>query len=206
MNKRIASTLNVLAVVAGLLSLAPHPALAARFEMKTGEKTNRIEFESKAPMETFSGKTSQVSGHVVLDPASIGDSIEVYVEVPVATLDTGIELRNQHMCENHLETEKFPNAIFRGAKLTAGNGSALEAGKTVRVEVEGTFEVHGVTKPLRVPVDLTFTPGAGGGTLRTVARFQVKLADYEIKRPSFLVMKLDEVQRITFDVTAHASP
>ena len=34
--------------------------------------------------------------------------------------------------------------------------------------------------------------------------FDVKLADYEISRPKFLIMKLDEVQHVTVALTAHS--
>ena len=57
-------------------------------------------------------------------------------------------------------------------------------------------------------MDLTWTPASGANpeSLRAVTRFDVKLSDYDIKRPQFLVMKLDEVQHVTFDVTAYAAP
>lgn len=196
---------------AGLLAWicsAPGSAAAARFEFRPDEGSNSIEFVSKAPMETVTGKTSQLAGFVALDPAQVADSIAVSIDVPLASLDTGIELRNQHMRENHLETDRYPTATFRGAAVVSGAGKALEAGRTETIEIQGDFQVHGVTRTIRVPVDLTWTPAGDGhgGALRTVARFQLKLADYDIKRPSFLVMKLDEVQRVTFDVKAFASP
>ena len=196
------------AAVASLVAVTAGPVDAGRFEFRPADESNSVEFVSKAPMETVIGKTGQVTGHVVLDPAALADSIEISATVSLATLDTGIELRNQHMRENHLETDKFPAATFEGARVVAGAGAALAAGKTQPVEIEGDFQVHGVTKTIRVPVDLTWTPASGDRpeSLRSVARFNVKLSDYGIKRPQFLVMKLDEVQHVTFDVTAFAAP
>jgi len=185
---------------------APAGAESQRFAFRPGDKSSSVEFLSKAPMETFSGRTNQVTGYVVLDPAGVADTIEVDAEVPLATLDTGIEMRNQHMREEHLETDHYPTAVFRGGRVVSGSGP-LEPGKAATMTIAGTFDLHGVTKTIEVPVNLTWTPGSAGGpaTLRTVAKFDVKLADYNIKRPSFLVMKLDEVQHITFDVTAIAA-
>ncbi|MBK9304990.1 MAG: YceI family protein [bacterium] len=39
------------------------------------------------------------------------------MDVDLAALDTGIGLRNRHMRENHLETDRFPQAVFRGARI-----------------------------------------------------------------------------------------
>jgi len=195
-------------VAAFLVAGTARPASAARFEFPANEKSNSIQFVSRAPAETVTGKTNQLSGHVVLDPSAVGDSIEISIDVPLTTLDTGMALRNQHMRENHLETDKFPTATFRGAHVVKGAGTVLAAGQTQSVEIEGEFQVHGVTKTIHVPVELTWTPASGDKheSLRSVARFDVKLSEYDIKRPQFLVMKLDEVQHVTFDVTAYAAP
>ena len=64
--------------------------------------------------------------------------------------------------------------------------------------LEGTLELHGVTQPVSVPIEMTLQKGA----LHVVSHFKVKLPDYKIARPQFLVMKLDEVQSVTVDVEA----
>src|SRR5690606_23312653 len=91
-------------------------ASAARYEIVPGDP-NEVTFVSKAPLETFDGSTKQIRGRIEIDPQALGDSITVEVSVDLASLDTGIELRNQHMRENHLHTEKHPEAVFRGAHL-----------------------------------------------------------------------------------------
>jgi hypothetical protein len=45
-----------------------------------------------------------------------------------------------------------------------------------------------------------------GGALHVVTHFKIKLPDYSIPRPQFLVMKLDEVQSVTVDLTARPKP
>ena len=183
----------------------PPPALGANFHIVPGEP-NLVRFESRAPLESFDGKTRQVRGHVGFAPDSLGDWLDVRVEVDLASLDTGIELHNKHMRENHLETAKFPKVVFVGGKVHKPSRTRLEPGQSVSFEIEGVLDLHGVKKPLRAAVEMTYSRADGAGQLHVVSRFQVKLTDFEIKRPKFLVMQLDEVQRLEIDLVAAEAP
>lgn len=73
-------------------------------------------------------------------------------------LDTGISLRNKHMKEKYLQTEKYPFAklSFPDKKLT----------------------LHGVTKEINPELKVI------GGKVE--AKFKINLADYKIDIPSFM--------------------
>ena len=171
-----------------------------RFEAPPGSDATRVEFESRAPLETFHGRTDQASGHVILDPAALGDSIQVVVVVDMASLDTGINKRNQDMRENHLETDRFPTATFRGGRLVGDHPTVLPPDESVDLEVEGTFTLHGVGREVRWPVTLTYSAHGARPSIRVTSQFPVTLADHEIKRPRFLFMKLGETQQVTVDI------
>jgi polyisoprenoid-binding protein YceI len=182
--------------LAACLAASAH---AADFAIQP-DAASRVEFVSKAPMETFGGKTRKVSGSVALDPAQLGDSITVLVSVDMGSLDTGIDLRNKHMRDNHLHCDKYPTATFRGGRLSKLSASSLTEGQTVTGVITGEMELHGVKRPLEAPVEMTFHNGG----LHVVSRFKVKLPDYQIPRPQFLVMKLDETQSVTLEVEARS--
>ena len=192
------SALMLVALALPAVLTTPSFAASQEWRVVPGADGTEVVFESKAPMESFEGKTKQLDGRIALDPAALGDSIIVSVAVDLASLDTGIALRNQHMRENHLETETFPKATFTGARL-AGFPSTLSAGKTVKGKAHGTFDLHGVSRPVEVEAELTLRPD---GKLAVRATFEVFLEDYEIDRPKFLMLKLDEKQRITVDLLA----
>jgi polyisoprenoid-binding protein YceI len=173
-------------------------AFAEGFEIRGGKNASLIRFVSKAAMESFEGRTTAVSGLVSLDPAALGDTLTIHVLVDMATLDTGIALRNEHMRENHLHTEEFPVATFAGARITKGAGS-LTPGIARRVELAGTLTIHGVARTVTVPVDLTWN---GAEELHLAAEFPVALADHEIPRPKFLLLKLGEVQKVVATLVA----
>lgn len=184
-----------------LIAAAASPGAAETFQIEPGEP-NVVRFESKAPLETFDGKTRQVRGHVKLDASDLSQWIEVQVEVDLASFDTGIEIRNRHMRENHLETDTYPKAVFKGGKVHDASQKHMRVGETVRFEIEGVLSLHGVDKPLRAPIEMTLESVDESRQIHVAASFQVKLSDYDIKRPRFLTMKLDEVQRLQVTLVA----
>jgi polyisoprenoid-binding protein YceI len=180
---------------------ALQPAAAIEFVV-TPDGASRMRFESKAPMETFDGKTKKISGSVDLDPAQLAEEIAVRIEVDLASLDTGSAMRNKHMYENHLHVDKYPKAVFTGGKLSDLSATQLTEGAKVTGNIAGTMSLHGVEKPLQAPIELTYQ----GGGLHVTTRFKIKLADYSIPRPQFLMMKLDESQSVTVDLDARPKP
>jgi len=183
--------------VALLIAVGAPPARATSF-LVVPDAGSRVQFLSKAPMETFSGKTRSLQGNVTLDPDSLGDSLRVVVEVEMASLDTGIDMRNRHMRENHLHTDQYPKAIFRGGRLADLSSPQLTPGTPVTGTLAGTLELHGTTRPVEIPFEMTLA----GGSLHVTCRFEISLADYGIPRPQFLVMRLDDVQRVTVELEA----
>ncbi len=186
-----------------LAALVAAPAHAARFVITPGDG-NLVQFESKAKIETFTGKTSQVEGSVVLDPAQLGDSIAVHVVVNIASLDTGIGLRNKHMCDNHLDCAKFPKATFTAGRLAKASAASLVAGQKTSFELSGTFDLHGVKQPLTVPVEMTLVESGGACHLEITTKFPVKLEDFQIARPKMLMLKLNDVQQVAVKLIARA--
>jgi polyisoprenoid-binding protein YceI len=172
---------------------------AAQFMVKAGAP-NQVVFTSKAATESFQGKTSQMQGSITVDPAQVGDSVVVHIEVDLTTLDTGITKRDQHMRENHLETGKYPKAIFDGVSVKTP-GAVLAAGTPSKLDVEGNFTLHGVTRRLRTTIEVLLKDPK---TIQFKTNFLVPLADYKIDRPKFLFLKLGEVQEVAVDGIATA--
>ena len=192
----LATTLAALAV------WAPSQAATARWQVRPGEGT-RVEFVSKAPLETFTGKTSQVSGACTCDLGKLAGDVTLAVAVDMATLDTGLSKRNQHMRENHLHTDRYPQAWLRGGVLKAVGATALPVGGAVSVEFSGELDLHGVRRPVVVPLQLT-RPTETSLVVR--GEFPVRLADFGIPRPQVLLMKLAEEQRVRVSITLERTP
>lgn len=184
-----------------LLFAAAGPALSAAsvYEIRPGGEGNLVLFRSKAPLETIEGTTRSVSGRIEADLESLGDSATFVVEVDLASIDTGIDLRNRHMRENHLHTDRFPAAIFRGGSIRGAPPAAIPPGGKASFTLAGEFTLHGVTRPLVVPIEIA---RSRSDSLTIQASFDVLLSDFQIPRPEFLVMRLDEKQRLEIRLAA----
>ena len=197
------SVMRPLAALVVLLALVT-PAQAATFAVKRGGET-RVVFVSKAPTETFEGRTDRMDGTLVLDPAALGDSLTVRLEVEMAGLSTGSRLRDHHMHERHLETAKYPTAVFEGATVLSPTGASLVPGRTTALRLAGTFTLHGVRRRLVCDAQATLTRDAAGERIAFVVTFPVTLADHAISRPEMLFLKLAETQQVRVSAIASSS-
>ena len=78
---------------------------------------------------------SDLSGTVLSDG-------EAKIEIPLATVETSIDVRNQRMRDFLFQTETFPTATVT-AKLDPTTFSALGVGDSVTVPVTATLNLHG---------------------------------------------------------------
>jgi polyisoprenoid-binding protein YceI len=187
------------------LVYGPAPGAAAEFTARPG-KEMKVVFVSRAAMEKFEGKTNQLSGTITVDPAALGDSATVRFEVDMASLDTGIKMRNTHMRENHLHTDKFPRAVFEGASIPGRAAAALAPGQAATLNVEGTFTLHGVSRRMKLAVEVTYRPTPAPARIEFKTEFPVALADHSIDRPQFLFLKLADVQTVKVSGVAVEAP
>lgn len=177
---------------------APAGALAAHFEI-TADGESKIVFVSKAPLESFKGHTKLLTGWIDVDLDNLAGPVALEVEVDLASFDTGKKKRNQHMRENHLETEKFPKAWFRAGTILSSSAGSLTAGQEASLIVQGTLDLHGVQKEM----DCALTVGlAADGSMTITGSFPVLLSDFAIERPKFLVMKLADEQHVEIELVA----
>jgi polyisoprenoid-binding protein YceI len=181
-----------------------------KFATDSSGTTSSIVWESRSLLGAIVGTTAQVRGFVVVDPSRLSQDPVVEFEVDLASFDTGNSLRNRHMREKYLQTEKFPIAHFRAIRIES-DADSLESEKTIRMIVNGILSLHGIEKPIEIPGEVsffkgnektgTFLPGAG---LNIFAEFKIKLSDFTIETPRFLINKMnDEVKiKINLRVTA----
>lgn len=145
-------------------------------------KANTAIFFGKITLGTLSGETSRIAGYVRWnnDDTTRG---EVLVRVDLGSLDTGIGLRNKHMREKYLETDKFPFAEFRG-RINDWKSSSNGLDK---VRVKGTMKIHGIEKPFEQVV--TVVKRENG--LRVSTLFKLNILDFNIQQPRYLVVSMN---------------
>src|SRR5437763_14994648 len=107
-----------------------------------------------------------------LSVARSGEGFDFVVRL--ATLETGIELRDRHMREEVLEVERFPVARLRVARVRLPDG---DASGTAPAELT----VHGQTHPVNVAFRVK--PRSG---YDVTASFRMDLRAYGMKPPTYL--------------------
>ena len=178
---------------------------AAKTHFTIGDDRNVFSFESKAPLETIVGRTSKVTGKISVNPSDISSSAMAEFVIHLASITTGIGLRDQHMREGYLETDKYPTATLTLDKLTKVSKNKLEDMQTVRVEADATLELHGVKRRVTLKdVKVTFFKESEdtqallpGNLLRIEGGFTVRLGDYNLKRPQVAFLKVSEDIKIS---------
>ena len=100
------------------------------------------------------------------------------------------------MQQEVLESASYPEIVFESSAASMnGNG---------RIQIDGSLTLHGVTRPQRVPAQLSVT----GDILRAFGEFSVRQTDYRIKLASVAggALKLKDELKFTFDIVARRKP
>lgn len=155
------------------------------------KKTNLVKFISDAPVEDFEGVTNIIDGYVFFEGDDLLNKSNLHFEVDLRKIDTGIGLRNRHMRENYLHTDKYPYAVYEGKIIKADKKND----NSYNVEVDGKMTIHGVTKPLKVKGTLE----RKDKNINIKSNFEIKLTDYNIEVPKFMFLKISEVMRLIVD-------
>lgn len=136
----------------------------------------QFKFTSKAPKEDIFG-TADGKAELTIKADDLAATRGV-VTVPVATMKTGNETRDEHMkSPDWLDAAKFPEIKFEitsveiGAPTTEGDVSAASG------KVTGKFTLHGVTTDLTAPATIKWK---ADGKAKITTQFTIKLADYKV--------------------------
>ena len=139
---------------------------------------------------SFDAKTTSLSGSIAAG-ASGSHAFEGSLAVNLRTLDTGIDLRNEHRRENYLEVGKgpgFDTATLSAIELNGFNPAAPER----KGSFTGLLTLHGVTRAVTGAVDVR---QAGAG-LRVTASFPVDLTSYGIRKPRYLGVGVKDIVQV----------
>jgi polyisoprenoid-binding protein YceI len=164
-------------------------------------KSNEVVFTSRATGETFHGRTHEISGQFHFDPEDLSAPVGGKLVVDAKSLDTGIELRNEHMRNDHLHPDVYPTIEFVLEEIVSPPVTSMPDKKPLSLKGRGKFTLHGMTRTIEP--DLTTVLDSADSTLQVTARFKVKLQDYNIPRPQFLFLRLAEEQDVEVKFIAH---
>jgi polyisoprenoid-binding protein YceI len=139
-------------------------------------------FDVKRGSIQFDPSTGEASGEIVVDATS-GDS--------------GNGLRDKRMHLSILESRKFPEITFVPSRL---HGAVNSSGES-KVEIDGTFTIHGASHPLTASAVVIAT----GDRLQAKVHFAVPYVSWGMKNPSTLFLRCAESVDIDVDVSGHVT-
>ena len=172
---------------------------------------NTITFRSEAPLEDIIGTTNAISGYLVFDPANPTKGGRGELVVPVASLNTGIPMRDEHLRgEAWLNAGQYPDITLnitdvRNVKPVKSTGDF----QTYEMTAVGQFTMRGTTKSIEAPGRITYMKESektrarrAGNLLAARASFHLTLADFGVSGPEGMAIIGSKVgETISVDVS-----
>ena len=165
---------------------------SAFYQVATGPSW--VRFDAKAFLHNFGGQTSHIQGIIRVADADRLAEAQACILIDATSLDTGNSTRDGIMRNEHLETSKFPTIDF----LLQTVHAVTHRGENWEFTAEGTLSLHGVSRDIQFPV----RAHREGDVIRVLGQLPVKMTDYHIAIPRFLMFTVEDQVQVSFDVTA----
>jgi polyisoprenoid-binding protein YceI len=159
-------------------------AATASAQIYMGKKT-KVDFFSATAMENISA-TDTVATTIL--NSKTGD---VVAQIVVKGFHFPNALMEEHFNENYMESDKFPKATFVG-KIQEKVDYTKDG--VTNITMKGKLNVHGVEKERTFTGTITIK----GGKATVDCKFDIKLADHNIKIPEAVGQKIAESVAVTF--------
>ena len=151
---------------------------------------NEIKFISSAPLEDITGtvKKGFINSSFKINPSN-AESASGKINFEIEGMETGIELRNEHMrSEEWLDAGKYPEISFNLTSFdkikVRSSGGKVE----FTANAKGTFNMHGKSKTFSIPVTVIYIKEseasrkrAPGDLIFIKGKFKVALKDFGVK-------------------------
>ena len=144
-------------------------------------RNGQISFFSKAPIENITAYNNEVTSFLDTQKR------ELAFVVLIKSFKFQKALMEEHFNENYMESNTFPKANFKGNLLDADNIDFSKDG-TYHVTVKGDLTIHGVTRNLEAPCNITIS----NGVINASSKFKLKVKDFNIKIPSAVINNIAE--------------
>ena len=179
-------------IVALLAGMIPVAAGAQDVTLDLDPAASAVDFTLGAFLHTVHGSFKLKSGTLRIDTAT--GSAQGEIDIDLTSGVTGIGARDGVMRGSVLETSRYPDAIFTADSVT---GSLNAAGPST-LDVHGRLAIHGSTHDMTVHTATV----ASGSQLTATSRFTIPYAQWGMKNPSTLFLRVDD--RVDVSVRAIA--
>jgi polyisoprenoid-binding protein YceI len=178
----------------------------ARYVVDAGQSRLTVKAFASGMLSSFGHNPTlalrDFDGEARFTPESPGDAALTFRVRPAAFDVTGdVKASDRRDIEREtkdtvLETAKFPEVVFASHRVTA-----MQAGEgSYRVEVSGKLNLHGVSRDLSVPAQVSLM----GDTLRAFGEVAVSQTQFGIRPTSAMggALKVKDEVKLTFEIVA----
>jgi polyisoprenoid-binding protein YceI len=169
------------------------PAQDTRLQIDPAQ--TKVEFTLGDVLHTVHGTFRLKRGDLRFDTGSGRAAGELVVDATSG--DTGSTARDRRMHRNVLESDRFPEIVFRPDRVEGR--VALEGAS--EVQLHGIFAIHGAEHEITMPVQVE----AQNGEFTAAAQFQVPYVKWGMKNPSTLILRVNDKVEISIHTVAHRS-
>ena len=151
-----------------------------------------IAFRSEAPLELINASSDQLIGAIDIDKKNFTFKILMR-----SFQGFNSPLQKEHFNENYVESEKFPEASFKGKII---EDQDLTVNGTYELRAKGVLTIHGVSQERIIKSYVT----VNNNIITLKSSFSVLLSDHNIPIPKVVYQKL--ANEIKVDVNATLEP
>jgi polyisoprenoid-binding protein YceI len=185
----------------GLAFLVPASAWAAgagQDPMSIEVHGGTVTFDAGTNVSAISvhGKSTALEGHARVHQTEQGLALdEVEASVPVATLGTGMNLRDSHMRKYVFTTAdgQTPDVRLDAGHAVCGPASSRD----MTCQLSGSLAIRGQLRPFAMTLKIS----GSGGTFRAAGDADIKLSAYQIERPSQLGVTTEDDVKLHLEFT-----
>jgi len=159
-----------------LVALAFCSAMSAQIYIA---KSCEISFFSASPLEDIEAVNKACK------PIINTATNDVQMKIVISAFQFEKPLMQEHFNENYMESEKFPNAIFKG-KINETVDWTKDG--EYKVTITGKLTIHGVEKERTIDGIVKVK----GQEITISSKFKIHIADHGIKVPSLYVQNIAE--------------
>jgi polyisoprenoid-binding protein YceI len=193
----------MLAGIAPPQVVAAHPRAAQSFangeiHIMLDPAQSKIQWMLDSTVHTVHGTFAVKKGELRLDPSTGKASGEIVADARSG--ESGNSSRDSKMHKEVLESEKFPEVVFRVDHVEG----KIQLSGVSTVQVHGQFVLHGAEHELTAPVQVELSADHWKGT----GKFSVPFIQWGLKNPSNFLLKVKPDVEIEMELsgTLQSSP
>jgi polyisoprenoid-binding protein YceI len=164
--------------------------------LQLDDRQSGVDITLEGNLHTVEGSFLMKRGSIHFDPVSGRASGEIVFDATSGR--TGNGSRDNKMHKDVIESWRYPEIIFRPDRADG----VLTPSAPSKLQVHGVFVIHGAEHEVTFPAEVTLS----GNVWSAKSSFEVPYAQWGMKNPSFLLLKVGDTVQVKFHAAGRLTP